>query len=187
MAAAGAAAPGRPRGVRRCRRRHQRGLTLVETIVAVAVITVGVVGIGSSLAAIERVAGINQNQSQLELTMRQLSDWMRNSSSLTCTSAAGACPSLPYVMCATDPSTYNASVRNGELSGALNSSIGAAPVQSVRVSTGANRSGSTGTVTIPALQTCSASSGDWGVQEITLKVSAGGNTVTRVVWKSISW
>lgn len=166
------------------RRRHarQRGLTLIETIVTVAVMTVGVLGIASSLSAVERIATISQNQSQLEVSMRQLSDWARNSSSGTCSSAQ--CPAMPYRYCATDPSTYNAFVVNAEASGALSSSIGSAPIRSVNVATGSTRTAGTTPYTIPALASCTGG-GDWGVQEITLKVTVSGNTVQRVVWKSM--
>lgn len=167
----------------RGRRIRQRGLTLIETVVTVAVLAVGVVGIASSLAAVERIAGISQNQSQLEVSMRQLSDWVRNSTSATCSS--GTCPSLPYRYCATNPSTYNAFVANAEAAGTLTSSIGSAPIQSVKVSTAGTRTGSTGTVAMPSLTSCGGGGGDWGVQEITLKITANGNTVQRVVWKSL--
>lgn len=165
---------------------RQDGLTLIETVVAVAVLAVGVVGIGAGVAASEKIAHITQNQSQLELSMRQLSDWVRNSSSLTCTSAAGGCPSLPYASCATNTNTYNASVANAEAAGALNPSIGSTPIQAVKVSTSASRMSASGSVSIPALTICGVGIGDWGVQEITLRVSVAGNTVRRVVWKSAS-
>lgn len=171
---------------RRARGRHvqQRGLTLIETVVTVAVMTVGVVGIASSLSSIERIATISQNQSQLEVSMRQLSDWVRNSSSGTCLS--GACPAMPYRYCATNPSTYNAYVANAETPGGpLSSAIGTSPIQSVKVSTGSTRRAGSTQYTIPALSSCSGGGGDWGVQEITLKISANGNTVQRVVWKSM--
>lgn len=194
------AARGRTRGEaaarhRRCRRAGQSGLTLVETVVAVAVLTIGVVGIAGGIAASERIAGISQNQSQLELTMRQLSDWVRNSSSLTCTGGAGGCPSLPYVNCATNTSIYNSSVANAESAGALNAAVGSGPILAVKVSTGGSRTSSSGTTQMPPLEPCAGSGtcpgatciGDWGVQEITLRVTVGGNTVQRVVWKSNSW
>ena len=146
--------------------------------------TVGVVGIASSLSAVERIATINQNQSQLEVTMRQLSDWVRNSTSGTCSGGAGQCPAMPYRYCATNPSTYNAFVVTAEASGALSSSIGPTPIQSIKVSTSSTRSAGATNFSIPALAPCS-SGGDWGVQELTLKITTNGNAVQRVVWKSM--
>lgn len=168
------------------RRNHaqQRGLTLIETIVTVAVMVVGVVGIASSLSAVERIATISQNQSQLEVSMRQLSDWVRNSSSGTCSSGAG-CPAMPYRYCAST-ATYNGFVSNAEAAGGplSSSSIGPNPIQSVAVSTSGTRTSGATNISVPALTSCSTG-GDWGVQEITLKITANGNTVQRVVWKSM--
>lgn len=182
----------RPRGSRHPRRSGQRGLTLIETVVAVAVLTVGVLGIASSLAAAERIATIDQNQAQLEVTMRQLADWVRSSSSSSCSN--GSCPSLPYQTCA-GVNAYRASLQNAVSSGALTSASGQTlAIQSVNLSTSGTRSpAGGGAIQTPPQLTCSGTCpgatcvGDWGVQEITVSVKSDISEVTRVVWKSMSW
>lgn len=177
---------------RRCAR--QRGLTLIETLVAVAVLTIGVVGIAGGVAATQKVAAVSQNESQLELTMRQFSDWVRTSSSSSCTNAA--CPNLPYSVCA-QPSTYGSAITSAVAAGALTPPTGVTrSIQAISLSTAASRSSGGVATTMPPVPggtcfstTCPGASciGDWGVQEITLRVSSGANSVTRVVWKSESW
>lgn len=154
------------------RRGHagERGLTLVEMIVTIAIISVGVLGIAGGLAQSERIAGINQEQAELEVAMRQLSDFVRDSSP----------QGLGYVKCASP--------------GAYNPHLPAAPsgvtwtVSTVLKSTSGTRTSATGsTASTPPLQSCGAGVGDWGVQQITLTVSTSARSLTRTVWKSISW
>src|SRR6202051_4968494 len=78
------------------RRTGERGLTMIEMIATIALVSVGVVGIAGGIAATERIATVNQDQSQLEVAMRQLSDWVRDSScDDTCFSTQRR--ALPYV------------------------------------------------------------------------------------------
>ncbi|HEX6538965.1 MAG TPA: prepilin-type N-terminal cleavage/methylation domain-containing protein [Candidatus Dormibacteraeota bacterium] len=169
-------------GPTRSGRRGQRGLTLIETLVTVAVLAIGVVGIGAGVAQTEKISGITQNQAQLEVSMRQFADWVRSSSST----------GLPYTLCATKAG-YNASVATAKSAGALTAASNPV-VSAVNLSTSGTRTPSGGTaVNIAPLQTCSGTCpgascvGDWGAQEITLQVSSAGSTLTRVVWKSNGW
>ena len=166
---------------RSLRRRGERGLTLIEMLVTIVVITVGVLGIAGALAETEHVSAINQNQSQLEVAMRQLSDFVRDSG------PAG----LNYAVCA-QPSTYNAELPP------LPSAVTAwsIPTGGIRLSTAGTRTsaGSSTPIATPPIQYCgtpgvctSTSPCDWGVQEITLSVSNGAMSLTRTVWKSKTW
>lgn len=181
-------------GPTRSGRRGQRGLTLIETLVTVAVLAIGVVGIGAGVAQTEKISGITQNQAQLEVSMRQFADWVRSSTPAlvptNCTS--GSCPNLPYKLCATK-ADYTASVANAKSAGAVNPASNPV-VSAVNLSTSGTRTPSGGTaVNVAPLQTCSGTCpgascvGDWGAQEITLQVSSAGSTLTRVVWKSNGW
>ena len=164
-------------GSRHAKRRGEGGFALTESIVTIAIMGIAVVGIGAGLAQTHRMAAINQDQSQLEVAMRQLSDFVRDSSS----------QGLGYHVCAS-PATYNAA----GLLPAPPAGVTSWSVSGVSLSTAATRSG----VAVPPLPggycvtngTCTAAKPcDWGVQEITLAVSDGSRTLTRTVWKSKSW
>lgn len=186
-----------PRAASATRRHHlqQRGLTLIETVVTVAVLAVGVVGVASGLAASERIAAVNQSQSQLEGAVRQFADWARASPSTSCTSAN--CPGLPYRYCATSAAggNYAVAVQNALTAGALKMAGLTPTITTVFLSKAETRTaGGIVLSTVPPLQACFATTcpgatcvGDWGVQEIALKVTGGGSSLTRTIWKSRSW
>jgi prepilin-type N-terminal cleavage/methylation domain-containing protein len=168
--------------VDRRERRGERGLTLIEIIITIALLTIGVVGIAGGIASAERIASISQQQAQLEVEMRQLSDWVRDSTS------AG----LTYKVCATD-AIYQASVNAAITAGVLTPPPGVQlNVTQVYLSTSGSRNGvGTGPLSGGTCSgTCPGAScvGDWGVQEIALKItdptgSMGTRVVTRTVWK----
>lgn len=72
--------PALPPSVARRRRRREHGLTLVEVLITITILTIGIVGVIGGVAAAQRISGINQAQAQLEPAMRQLSDYVRDSS-----------------------------------------------------------------------------------------------------------
>jgi prepilin-type N-terminal cleavage/methylation domain-containing protein len=152
--------------VQRRRHRRERGLTLLEVIITIAILTIGVVGVMGGVAAAQRISGINQNQAQLEPAMRQLSDFVRDSSP----------QGLAYRLCAnTTSNAYN-------LAG-----LGPPPATlqwaitkvAVSMTGGGTRNG----VATSPLQTCTGG-GDWGVQEITLKVWNATRSLSRIIWKA---
>lgn len=164
-------------------RRGQRGLTLIEVLVTIGLMTVAMLGIGAAIASTERTAAINQSQAQLQLWMRQEADFVRDSTS----------QGLPYTPCASR-TTYSS-----QLSGA--GRLASAPVlpaglvitvAHVYESNSGTRSGVSGIS--PALpgagQNCSGNadnvgaSADWGVQEVVLQVTdSASHVVKRTVWK----
>lgn len=171
------------RGPRRPRRSAEGGFTLVEMLVAIVLVSIGVVGITYAIASTQRSAAINQQQAQLESAMRQVTDYIRDSNATT---------GIPYnlVRCAS-ASTYNILLAP---SGA--GALGNRPtrpagldwtVLNVYESTSGNRDG---VATTPITTTgCPPGDGDWGVQEIVVKVctpSCGSATETlkRTVWKA---
>lgn len=168
------------------RRAGERGLTLIETMITVVLLGIGVAGIMLAVASIERSATIGQNQAQLELAMRQLADFARDSSPTT---------GLQYSYCAqvTTPVTAT-SAGAGTYQSQLTTKFptlpsGVSEMGFTRVSESVLGSGShDGAPTSPKSTTgCAASTGDWGVQEIKLAVFGGGNQVIRTIWKSDAW
>ncbi len=152
--------------VARWRHRRERGLTLLEVIITIAILTIGVVGVMGGVAAAQRISGINQNQAQLEPAMRQLSDYVRDSSS----------QGLTYKLCANTTTNAYSLAGLGMPPAALQWSI---TNVAVSVTNGGTRNG----VATSPVQPC-ASGGDWGVQEITLQVKNATRSLTRVVWKA---
>jgi hypothetical protein len=155
---------------------------LIESLVTIVIITTGVVGITGGLAAAERIAGINQEQSQLEVAIRQLADFVR--------ATVPSDPStlgLQYRLCAT-PAIYNAHLP------AKPTNLTSWSVKTVNVSltndggnpAGNGRRNGVATNALPG-GGCSGSTADWGVQEVTLEVAIGSRVLDRVVWKSQKW
>lgn len=178
---------------RRHRRGAERGLTLIETIVTVAILAVGVVGVAGGLAATERISTVNQSQSQLEVAMRQFSDWARTSPSTPCTSTS--CPALPYTYCASSAAggAYAQAVQNALAANSLHMPGVSPSIGVVYLSKGATRTVGSQTLATSPLQRCSGTCpgascvGDWGVQEIRLTVVGEGSSLTRTIWKSRAW
>jgi prepilin-type N-terminal cleavage/methylation domain-containing protein len=178
------------------RRTGERGLTMIEMIATIALVSVGVVGIAGGIAATERIATVNQDQSQLEVAMRQLSDWVRDSSCNATPCFTTQPRALPYSHCE-QASVMGTDVYNVELKAAVSANVLTPPSNTTFVITKVQESptGSAnglrnGVGTAPQWTTidgCPPGVGDWGVQEITLKVSDAARSITRVVWKSLSW
>lgn len=155
----------------RGRHRRERGLTLIEVLITITILTIGVVGVMGGVAAAQRISGINQSQAQLEPAMRQLSDYVRDSSSQGL---------HPYILCANTTNRAYSLAGLGRAPAGLQWSI---TKVAVSVTGGGTRNG----IATSPLQVC-ASGGDWGVQEITLQVKIKNTTrsLTRVVWKAWS-
>ena len=159
---------------RRQAHRAEGGLTLIESLVTIAVMSVGVVGIGFALAETEQVALITQDQSQLEVAMRQLSDFVRDSTPST---------GLTYQLCAT-AAAYNSHLPSPP------SGVTAWSTSAVYLSTSGTRNlVATAPIKYCVTQgTCTDTKPcDWGVQEIVLSVSHGTRSLSRTIWKSQSW
>lgn len=146
---------------RRRGHRGERGLTLIELLVAIALIGTAAVGVAYGFAAIVRTGTVTQDQARLEVASRQLSDFIRS---------RGA---LPYVACAT-AATYTLPSAPAGLRWTITT---------VSIGTSAKHNG----VSETPVSTClgrTGGGGDWGVQEITIRVSSVGRSLSRVVWKA---
>jgi prepilin-type N-terminal cleavage/methylation domain-containing protein len=170
----------------RPRRRGEDGLTLIEMIVTIAIITIAVVGITGAVASTERLAAVNQSQANLEVAMRQVADFVRDSSPQGLT--YHGCESLES---ATSPpyKTYNDYI-SMHLPPPANVDWAVSKVY-VSIPNGDLRNGTSAGVT--PVQVCNASTTDFGVQEIQVKVcdyscsNAANRSLSRIVWKSKSW
>ncbi len=150
---------GRAVALRR-RRAGERGLTLIELLVTFAVMAVGVVGIASGLDASVFASVTAQSQAQLEVAMREVSDYVTSDQ-------------LAYVQC---PQPAQASYQSSVSALSLPTGI-TATVNDVWVST--ERDG----VTLAPNCTTKGSGSDLGVQEIQVTVATTARSLTRAVWK----
>ncbi|MGO8685955.1 MAG: type II secretion system protein J [Candidatus Dormibacteria bacterium] len=141
----------------RGRRAGERGLTLIELLVTIAVMSVAVVGITAGLAATQLDSSIAQTQAQLEAAMRDVSDYVGSDQ-------------LTYVGCAA-PSNYQGAVSELSLPTGVT-----ATVINVWKSTKLNGVLLTGSA-------CPGGGYDLGVQEIRLQVATATHSLTREVWK----
>lgn len=160
---------------RRLRRRGQHGLTLIEMLVTIVIITVGVVGIVGGLASAQLSASIIQTQSQLEVAMRQASDYVRDSTS----------GGLTYQTCAS-ASAYQSAVRQKVSIPGVSIAVKGVRVSPVNDGSGSGGNGEWNGTATPPISGCGSSTADWGVQEVTVEVTDqhSGRTLTWNVWKS---
>ncbi|HET9050618.1 MAG TPA: hypothetical protein VFO60_02880, partial [Candidatus Dormibacteraeota bacterium] len=165
------------RTARRGRRSGEHAMTLIEAVVALALVAVAIVALVVDLAAAQRTVTVAQDQASADAQLRYVGDYLRDHDRAA------------YQLCAA-PSAY--SVPNPPTGPALNPQH---PVVAVTLGRSASRNGvpisplrdcSTG-ATDPA--TCAAASTppgcDYGVQELTITQTVGGTTLTRTVWKSV--
>lgn len=142
-------------------RDRQRGLTLIEMLVAIAVISIGVVGIAYGFSAIVRGAGDAQQQAELDGAARYVADYLQSDDN------------VPYSTCAssyTAPSPVPLAYRTAY------SGIPWPSTSPARESTASPN---------PGYPSLSAQCSDYGVQEITITVTDGARSLTRVVWKGL--
>jgi type II secretory pathway pseudopilin PulG len=174
-----AAAKSRPPAA--ARRRGEVGLTLIEVVVAIAVIAIGVIGIAYGFTAATTSAATSQEQAALGAAAQQIESYIQSNPDV---SGSG----LRYTVCA---SSY---------------SLTSPPSGSTRPPTppagitwavsGVNKTGSLSGMSFPGGQpdpwgnTIPASCGpsgstDYGVQEIhiTITTTRGNQTITATVWK----
>jgi len=158
------------RAAQRRRRRGERGFTLIDTLVGIAVMSTGVVGIMYGFSAVERSAAASTDQARVQAEMRQLSDFVRSPTSLT------------YVQCAIESPAHHDYTPHINMAWTSGDSW----TMSVAVGTSSTRNGLAvqSWVACPAVAGVRPAGGDWNVQEITLKVvSSTSRSLTRVVWK----
>jgi prepilin-type N-terminal cleavage/methylation domain-containing protein len=140
-------------------------MTLIEMLVTIAVIGIGVVGIAYGFTAVVRSSGETQDQATLDGAAHYLADYMQSDADV----AYLACATSYAAPSTTDPSAASAAYLNDGVSWPSSFPVA---VSSPNPTPG-----------YASLETCSASTDDYGVQEITITVTDHGISVTQVVWK----
>lgn len=141
--------------MRRLRRRGQAGFTLIEAVVTVGIVSASVVTLVGAMADAEKSAGMETQQAHVQVALSSLGDDLRSSV-------------INYSRCTTNGVSYRNALRS------------IAPV-GVTVNSVAVARPAAGTALTP--RGCSFGS-DYGLQRLTLTVSTGGTSASRVVWKS---
>lgn len=158
-------------GPRHRTHRAQEGLTLIEIIAALFLMTIGVLALIEGLAASQHYAAISTDQAQLEASSREVGDYLRSTA-------------VGYITCdksgVTD--TYGPHVISGL--GPAFSTKWQPKIVEVAEATGASVAPPLSTPTaVPAETTTPCT--DWGVQRITFQVtsSSTSRTLVRAVFK----
>jgi prepilin-type N-terminal cleavage/methylation domain-containing protein len=140
-------------------------LTLIEMLVTIAVIGVGVVGIAYGFTAVVRSSGDTQEQATLDGAAHYLADYMQSDADVA------------YLACATSYTAPSTTSPSAESAAYLDDGVSWPSTFPVAVSSPNPTPG------YASLDPCSASTDDYGVQEITITVTDHGISVTQVVWK----
>jgi Tfp pilus assembly protein PilV len=171
---------------RRQRRRAEHGLTLIEMLVTIALMTVGIVGVAALFANMERGAVITSDQATLEVAMRHVATYLQS-------------PSLVYAPCAATAagSAYSVATTLDNVPLKVSSvSVSLTPASAAEWQAGSGAGSGTpqppiydcnGGPHTTTASTCPSSYCDWGVQRLTVKLtSPTGRVLTRVVFKGIA-
>lgn len=158
----------------RGRRGGERGLTLIEMLVTVAIMSIGIAAMVGGLADAERSAGVARSQSALEAALRTASDQLRSAPYVAC---ADVSPGVAYTVSVPGVSASAATVVRPDTPPLLTSAVGAV----TEASTLCGAAGATlehDGCTAGRGQTC-----DYGIQRVTVSVSSAGRTLSRDIWK----
>lgn len=168
----------------RDRRQAEHGLTLIEMLVTITLMTFGVIGIAAAFANMERSAAISTDQGTLEVAMRHVVTYVESPSSLGYTPCAPLGTGAAYPLGTT---------LDGVALKVNTVSLTLTPVSSAEWQSGSAPGSGTpqppiydcnGGAHSTTSSTCPSSYCDWGVQRLTVKLtSPTGRVLTRVVFK----
>jgi prepilin-type N-terminal cleavage/methylation domain-containing protein len=162
--------------VRTARRRHrgERGVTLVEMLVTVAVMGAGIAAMLGGFAGAERSAAAARSQAALVDALRTAADAVTAAPYVPC---AGVASGAGYTVAVPGAVASATTVVRPATPPALSAGGTSVPVSTILCGvTGEAASGSS--CTPAAGQVC-----DYGIQRVTVTVSAAGRTMSRDVWK----
>lgn len=155
--------------MRRRTHRGECGVTLIELLVTIAIMTVGFVSVISAFSAIEIGVGSISNDAQLTSLARQVGDFIESEQFLyiTCGTAAG----------------YDASLQSAIPAPLVIPSGYATHVILVAQANGGTHVVSGASSSLIPIGGCSGSSHDFGVQQIEFQVTVAGHSIQRIVYK----
>ena len=162
-----------PRGSQRRSHRGERGLTLIELLVTIFLMTVGFLSLLAAFSTIELTVGSTSDDAQLTSQARHVEDYVQSES-------------FSYIVCGAAPD-YQAALQTAVSSGKVALAAG----YGVRVIAVAQASGGSHTVAgvngaLSPINGCSrgpASGPDYGVQQIKVEVSSAHHSLARIVFK----
>jgi prepilin-type N-terminal cleavage/methylation domain-containing protein len=158
--------------------RGERGVTLIELLVTIAIMTIGFVSVISAFSTIEIAVGSISKDAQLTSQARQIGDYIESEqfAYITCGTAAG----------------YDAQLQSAISTQVvrLQSSYNANVILVAQASGGSHVvAGVSGSQPLIPIGGCSGSGHDFGVQQIEFQVSTPGHALanpvvyTRIVYK----
>jgi Tfp pilus assembly protein PilV len=161
------------RGTPRRSRRGERGLTLIELLVTIFLMSVGFLSLLAAFSTIELTVGATSDDAQLASQARQVEDYVQSES-------------FTYIVCGAT-SEYQAALQAAVSSGKITLKAG----YSARVTAVAQASGGSHTVSgtngpVSPINGCSrgpAGGPDYGVQQIKVDVSSAKHSLARIVYK----
>ena len=158
----------------RRRRRGERGVTLVEMLVTVAVMGAGIAAMLGGFAGAERSAAAARSQAALTDALRTAADEVTTAPYAPC---AGIASGVAYAVAVPGVTASVSAVVRPAAPPVL--SAAGAPVAASAILCGVTRGTVAGSSCTPgAGQAC-----DYGIQRVTVTVSAAGRTLSRDVWK----
>lgn len=158
----------------RRRRGGERGVTLVEMLVTVAVMGAGIVAMLGGFAGAERSAAAARSQAALVDALRTAADEVTAAPYVPC---AGVASGVAYPVAVPGVTATAATVVRPSTPPAL--TAGGTPVSVSTILCGVSGEAASGSSCTPgAGQVC-----DYGIQRVTVTVSAAGRTLSRDVWK----
>lgn len=154
----------------RGRRRGEQGVTLIELLVTIAVMSIGFVAVISAFSTIEIAVGSIGQDAQLTSQARQVGDFIQSEqySYITCGTAAG----------------YNATLQTAINANTvvLQTGYTARVILVVQATGGSHVVSGTSGALIP-IGGCTGSTHDFGVQQIQFQLTTSRNSITRTVYK----
>lgn len=161
---------------RRQRRNHagERGLTLIELLVTISIMTIAFLSLLAAFSTIQLTVGATSDAAQLTAIAREASDVIESESFayVPCTGPLGQAP--------TGVTSYQTAIQT-----AVSSKVTVVAVAQAQGSASSHTINGT-TVPLSPINGCSsgpATGPDYGVQQIEFKVASSRHSITRIVYK----
>lgn len=158
---------------RRGSHRGERGLTLIELLVTIALMSVGFLSLLAAFSTIETTVGATSDDAQLTSQARHIEDYVQSEG-------------FTYIVCGATPE-YQAGLQAAVTSGEVTLAAGyGVTVIAVAQASGGNHTVSGVNGPLSPINGCSrgpANGPDYGVQQIKFQVASAHHSLTRIVYK----